>query len=443
MARLAWFSPVPPVRSGIAACSADLLGALGGDHEIDVFVDEPVVGRAPGTRSAHDFVWRHRQRPYDLTVYQIGNSSHHDYEWPYLLRYPGLVVLHDVQLHHARAAALLRQGRADAYRREFHWDHPDVSPDLAELAVSGFDNQLYYNWPMTRLLVEASRHIAVHSQHAADRLREETPAGPPIDVIRLGHGTALSDDERQAARARGRARLGLPADGLVFGCFGGLSPDKRIPQVLTAFASTLTAVPSARLLLAGAPADHLDLKAEIKRRGIGSRTIVTGYVESDERLTEYIAACDASLTLRWPTAGELSGPWLRCLALGLPTVIVDLAHLAHVPALDPRTWQVHGGATGSPVCIAVDILDEDHSLHLAMRRLAGHPALRAKLGQAAADFWQGEHSVERMVEDYRALIRRALDSPMPTPSWPHGLLDDGGSVLEGVTEAFGLPPVLR
>ncbi len=104
MARLAWFSPMPPVPTGVAACSADLVAALGDEHEIDLFVDEPVARVAPGTRSAHDFVWRHQRQPYDLTVYQVGNSSHHDYLWPYLFRYPGLTVLHDAHLHHARAA---------------------------------------------------------------------------------------------------------------------------------------------------------------------------------------------------------------------------------------------------------------------------------------------------------------------------------------------------
>ena len=82
---------MPPVRSGVAACSADLVAALRPDHEIDVFVDEPVVALAPQTRSAHDFVWLHRQRPYDLTVYQMGNSSHHDSEsgyWPSWLPMP-------------------------------------------------------------------------------------------------------------------------------------------------------------------------------------------------------------------------------------------------------------------------------------------------------------------------------------------------------------------
>ena len=37
-------------------------------------------------------------------------------------------------------------------------------PDLAELAIAGFDNHLYYSWPMTRLVVQASRLTAVHAE---------------------------------------------------------------------------------------------------------------------------------------------------------------------------------------------------------------------------------------------------------------------------------------
>ncbi len=119
MARLAWFSPMPPARTGVAACSADFVSPLRAHHDIDVFVDEPLVQRAAGAVSAHEFLWRHRQAPYDATIYQVGNSSSHDYLWPYLFRFPGIAVLHDVRLHHARAASLLRRGCVDHYRQEF------------------------------------------------------------------------------------------------------------------------------------------------------------------------------------------------------------------------------------------------------------------------------------------------------------------------------------
>src|SRR6185436_12456385 len=181
-ARLAWFSPMPPVRSGIAVCSADLVRALGGEYAIDVYVDRAgdaaPADSAAGLYAAHEFVWRHRREPYDLTIYQFGNSSHHDYLWPYFFRYPGLAVLHDAHLHHARAASLLRTTRRDDYRAEFAANHPGLSPDLAELAVAGLDSHLLYLAPMTRLVVARARLTAVHAPALVPRVREEAPSAP-------------------------------------------------------------------------------------------------------------------------------------------------------------------------------------------------------------------------------------------------------------------------
>ena len=208
--RLAWFSPMPPIRTGIASCSAELVAALRSTHEIDVFVDRPALAKHDGTcRSAHDFVWEHRQRPYDLVVYQLGNSSHHDYIWPYLFRYPGLAVLHDVHLHHARAALLLRERRPVDYRAEFAINEPDANPDAAELAIAGFDSFQHYQWPFTRLVCATSRLTAVHSRVMCDELRGQMPEAR-IEHVRLGHGTFVPPSETVERNARARIRYRIP-----------------------------------------------------------------------------------------------------------------------------------------------------------------------------------------------------------------------------------------
>src|SRR3954463_14787391 len=397
--RLAWFSPMPPIPSGVAAVSGQLVRELGRRHAIDAYVHAnhpreslPTLESLESVRvySAHDFVWRHRAEPYDLTVYQVGNSSHHDYVWPYLFRYPGLTVLHDFHVHHARAAALLRTGRPQAFRAEFAANHPDVSADLAELAIAGFDNQLYYFWPMSRLIVEASRLTAVHSAPLASQLQEQL-RGARITTIRLAHGDRLTAEQTARARPHIRGTYGIrkneAEDAVLFGVFGGLTPDKRIPQVLDALAAIVPYAPSVHLLLAGAPARHYDVAADVTRRGLQGRVTITGYLPTESALTECIAACDISLNLRWPTAREVSGPWLRALAAARPTITVDLAHLVDVPSVDPRTWKVNSVATGDrrwaagserqngasspakrhsatanrdadPVTVAIDILDE-------------------------------------------------------------------------------------
>jgi glycosyltransferase involved in cell wall biosynthesis len=463
--RLAWFSPMPPVRSGVAACSAELVPALRAFFDIDVFVDAAATDvrqtAVPGTYSAHDFVWRHQQTPYDLTIFQLGNSSTHEFIWPYLFRYPGLAVLHDAHLHHARAAALLRSGRNGDYRAEFQWNHPDTNPDLAELAIAGFDTHLYYLWPMTRLVAAASRVVGVHATSLAHRLSAEAPDAY-VEPIRLGHGIAVSADERARARTAVRERLGVADDVVLFGCFGGLSPDKRIQQILDAFADTRRHAAAAHLLLAGAAPEHYDPLADIDHLGIRDAVTVTGYVESESDLTACISACDAALTLRWPTAREISGPWLRCLAAGTPTVIIHLAHLVDVPALDPRTWQLHSGVAWAmgdgqgamahgegatsgtePVCVAIDILDEDHSLRLAMRRLLRDAELRHALSVSGQRYWSSTHSLAAMVEDYRRVIPLAIGRPAPEIALPAHARADADDTLMNVLGSLGLPSPLR
>ena len=438
--RVAWFSPLPPVRSGIAACSADLIPALATRHAIDVYVDEPLAG-IPGARSAHEFLWRHRQQPYDLTVYQIGNSSHHDYLWPYLFRVPGLAVLHDVHLHHARAAALLRTRRDADYRAEFAACHPDAADGTAELAVAGFDSHLYYMWPMTRLVVDASKLTAVHSRPLAARLRAERPDAA-IEHIRLSQGTLVTPAREAEARRAVRARYGIPADAVTFGCFGGLTPEKRVPQILDAFAALLPYAPDARLLLAGAAPAHYHLDADVRLRDLGTRAVRTDYLETDDELTDAIAAVDVTLNLRWPTARETSGPWLRALAAGKPSIVIDLLQTTDVPAVDPRTWaRPHTGE--DPVAVAIDILDEGHSLRLAMRRLAGDTDLRRTLGEAARKHWIRDHAPEAMAADYERLMAAAHARPAPAVMLPPHLADRGMRRLDALLEPFGLPSPVR
>src|SRR5262245_56098553 len=170
--RVAWFAPLPPVRSGVVAVNAALLPHLDAELEIDRFVDAPAIASAR-LFNAHDFVRKMRRRSYDLVVYQLGNAACHDYMWAYLAAYPELVVLHDPRLHHALARQLLQAGRGDDYRREFWYDHPDAVRDFVEYAVAGLGGTIYYSWPMLRVVMRTARAVAVHNARVAADLREE------------------------------------------------------------------------------------------------------------------------------------------------------------------------------------------------------------------------------------------------------------------------------
>jgi glycosyltransferase involved in cell wall biosynthesis len=469
--RLAWFSPLAPVRSGIAAYSADVLPRLAADHEIDLYADEDVwrahdPPRAGADRdgfrsvplhggrlySAHDFVPRHLAASYDVVVYQLGNAPCHDYMWPYVFRYPGLVVLHDAQLHHARAKSLLNQQRAADYRAEFAACHPDVTPDVAEWLVSGLGNWAPYVWPLINHVVTASRALAVHGARVAEDLAAalrstgpdstgpdstspdstgavstspdstspdstsaETPA--PIHTIRMGVPPPAdtppppSEDPRGRRGGRGRvsdenngASARPPVDRVVFAAFGMVTPEKRIEQAIRALARIRPLVPGVRLRLVGGTVPHYDALADASRFGVAGAVELTDYV-TDSDLDRHIAEADVCLCQRWPTSRETSASWLRCLAAGKPTIIDDLVHLVDVPALDPRTWLLNSTTPAAePVAVSIDILDEQHSLELAMRKLALDGDLRARLGRAARELWAAQHRLDHMVADYNRVL---------------------------------------
>jgi glycosyltransferase involved in cell wall biosynthesis len=438
--RLAWFTPLPPVTSGVARYNAELLPGLSSRYAIDVFVDgDPRLMRAPDARarllSAHDFLWRHFQRPYDLVVYQLGNAPCHDYMWAYLVRHPGLVVLHDGQLHHARGRLLMHQRRADDYRSEFRYCDPKARPDMAEIGIAGLLGSLTYLWPMRRVVVESARAVVVHNEWLAAEIRDESPTAR-VEVVGMG----VPDEPAPAdARERMRARHGISPGAIVFTAFGTITPEKRIPQVIRALAALAASLPDVHLLLVGDTVDHYNARADAEALGVGDRVTLTGFVE-DREVPAYLSASDSCLCLRWPSSRETSAAWLRAVAAARPTVVTDLVHTVDIPALDPRNWMPLHAPDASPqpagletprdpVCISVDVLDEDHSLRIAMRRLATDPRLRATIGANARRLWSDRFRLDSMVSRYIEAIDAAVTLPPPDGSsrarLPRHFLADG------------------
>jgi glycosyltransferase involved in cell wall biosynthesis len=208
-------------------------------------------------------------------------------------------------------------------------------------------------------------------------------------------------------------------------------------------------VASVRLRLVGDVTPYYDVRADARAHGVEDLVDVTGWT-SDEAFDRAILDADVCLCLRWPTNREASGPWLRALAAGRPTVVNDLAHLVDLPTLDPRTWEVQVASPAAAdalriwrreeaIAVAIDILDEDHSLAVAMRRLALDAGLRADLGAAARRHWAANHTVAHMVEDYERAIAAAAAAPArPSRPLPAHVTADGSARARRLAAEVGV-----
>lgn len=499
--RVAWFSPVPPVQSGISAYTAEILPRLAQHHRIDLVLDEatwrawaPVTALGPGHAGpaarvvghtdaaafetvhpfgldiaayrAHDFLFLHDRAPYDVIVYQLGNATCHDYMWPYLVRFPGLVVFHDGHVHHARARSLLSQGRRDDYRAEFTWAHPGAPRAAAEYAVGGMTGASYYFFPWLRPIAVRARAMAAHTRALCSTLAEVSGRGD-ARLIRMGVAdlappppavappaptprSATLEERASVAVSDGHARATPPSQPVTLAAFGLITEEKRIVPLLRAFAAVRDACGEARLRLVGARAPHFDVDRTIDDLHLREAVEVTGYV-SDGQLAAHLSSADVCLCLRWPTTGETSASWLRCLAAARTTVITDLLHTVDVPSIDPRSWtSADGGhatadASGrlvrrEPVCVAIDILDEEHSLRLALPRLCTDAALRARIGAAARAWWAEHHTLDVMEQDYLAALEQTVQAPVPDVprDYPEHLLADGTARARHILAELGV-----
>jgi glycosyltransferase involved in cell wall biosynthesis len=431
--RLAWFCPSSDSRSGIVAYSAELLPLLAArGWQIDCY-DEV---------RAHDFVWTHRRTPYPLVVYQLGNAACHDFMWGYLFRYPGMVVLHDAQLHQARALALTRrwQPRRDDYLAEFQANHPEAPSGIGDVIAAGLGQPAHYAlWPLLALVVEAARLTLVHNPRLLSDLQHSFPRAR-IDAVAMGvadpmRGRTATPERRAAVRRR----HGMPDAAVVLAAFGGMTPEKRIPSLLRAMAGISRRHPDLHLMLVGAEAAHYDARADAARWGLGDRVHATGYVE-DADLAEYLLAADLCACLRWPTNRETSASLLRAMAAGRATIVSDLADLVDMPTIDPRGWQPRDASwpTRPPVAVSIDVLDEDHSLQLALDALVADEARRTRLGAAARAWWQAHHRLEAMAESYGQVLVQAAAAPIPHPALPAHLTADWSAHGSALAMSLGV-----
>ena len=219
MTRLAWFTPTSS-ESSFGIATSELRSCLEQHHEIDLFTEMAPSDASPDRPrafSAHDFVWKHARDPYDMTVFELADSPDHGFVWPYLIRYPGLVVLHDERFHRSRASSLLKARRASHYRAEFQYDHPDADPDVTRLGVAGLLGLSGELWPMRKVVVESSRLLLSPSPWLADTLREEA-SHARIVVVEAGVPDVAS---LQGSSDAIRTHLGIGPDHVLFAGFGG------------------------------------------------------------------------------------------------------------------------------------------------------------------------------------------------------------------------------
>ncbi len=398
--RVAFFSPLPPARSGIADYSQALIQSLKPLVDLEVFSE---------ASRAFD------PARFDIALYQLGNNVHHDFVYETALRHPGVVAMHESNLHHLMAELTIKRGDWDAYIRECEYHGGPQAGAYAARVRKLEVGPDYEGVPMTRRILEKARGLVVHSRYMREEMRAAAFTGP---VAVIPHGAWIPEADRNAYRHR----LGLDEIAPLVGVFGFLKPYKRIAESLRAFRRLVRLAPNARMILVGEPHPEFPLEAMIGSMGLSANVRVLGFVPIEE-FTGYLGACDIVLNLRYPTVGESSGTLLRSMGLGKAVMVSEVGSFQEFP---------------DDVCLKVPVgPGEEDLIFEYLNLLVSRPDVAQALGARAKDYVARECNWAAVARRYAGFLEAVVEG--------REYREEAAPPLEEAPPEFGpgLPDYLR
>jgi len=382
--KLAYFSPLPPERSGISYYSAALLPKLAKYFQIDVITDP-----------AH---FSCQAMDQTVCVYQLGNSQLHLKDLEALLRYSGLVVLHDFYVSHAlstsEASFILGMDTASRFYRDHGYG---ALASWCADQLRGTDRTIW-RYPLNRELLKRASAVVVHGEEGR-RLAQEFYCQSTAQFWNVIPHLKQIDPVSSLQHHQARSTLKLDQDDFIIASFGYLGTAKLSMLILEAFfLSKLSLNGKCMLIFVGACEDAELFKTMTQRiktaRAAGDLTagvVITGWC-SDQQYNAYLAAADLAVQLRTKSRGENSGAVLDCFAKGIPLIVNSHGSFADIPHNCVRS-------------LAEDCTADE--LAAAIDELAGDQHLRNSLVVAANELVVNQHAPNYCASLYAKAAKQA------------------------------------
>ncbi len=332
---------------------------------------------------------------FDIALYHVGNNPWHDFVYETALRHPGVVVMHEGNLHHLIAHITIRRGDWDAYLDECELNGGPAARAFAQRVRALETGPDYEGVAMTRRLLDAARGLVVHSNFVARQMRAQGFEGP---IAVIPHGAWIPSADRQGTRHA----LGVDESTPLIGAFGYLKPYKRIAESLRALRRLVKLDRRVRMILVGEPHPEFPVKQIIRTLGLDEYVRVLGFAPID-KFVDYMDACDIVLNLRNPTVGETSGSLQRALGLGKAVVVSDIGAFAELP---------------DDICLKVSTgPDEEDLIFEYLNLLVSRPDLRRAMGKRARQWAERECSWSVVAGRYADFLSQFAGGHTPPRDW--------------------------
>jgi glycosyltransferase involved in cell wall biosynthesis len=384
--KVAYFSPFPPQRTGIATYSARLVSELQKVMAVQCYdAETKVIDELQLNIKGFSIQSRVNDlASFDAIFYNLGNNPHY-HLWIYrvLRQWPGIVILHDVVLYYLFAGA----GR-DAFVKHFFANYGYSRISELERLIDACPNHdlLRYphpeRYPLIGSIFPYARQIVVHNRAAQAQIRSLGYFSPIHVVPQLGSIDGAAQIRITDKKAT-KDRFGIRRTELLIGSFGFIGPTKRLDKLCQALRQ-LKGELEFTLLIVG---EGEDVSRLVSENGLESDTIVTGFV-AEEDFRSLLDLTDIVVNLRHPSMGESSWTLNQAMAIGKACIVTDDASFKEL--------------TEDCVCKIRHDASEVADLVSAIRRLKD-TEMRRMLGIRARKFAEQAWRAARIVEQFKAI----------------------------------------
>lgn len=387
--KVAFFSPLNPMPSGISDYSESLIAHLIASYDVTLFVDgfTPSNGRlAELPRIDYQGISHNALmeilESFDLALYHIGNNVLHRHIVRIANEFPGVVVLHDVNLHGLFFHITHLEGDTLGFIQVMHkwYGEPGRKAAIQECAGGAADVEAF---PLSLQAIEHAKLVIVHSEWARHNLISQ--GFPPQKVCVIPSGMSLP------------LLKGNPIDEdcgrFTVGCFGDVNPRKQPDVVIEGFAKFVKTAPCPNALLRFVGHPEASLQDSLRRvsinLGIEHQVEFLGRVPLSQ-FNAYIQASDVVVNLRYPHFGETSASLLRGLAYGRPIIATAVGPFQEFP--DDFVWKTSPGPTQTDQLAGI------------LLELYGNYPLRSMAYEAARNYLALNHEWNKVAHLYRQAL---------------------------------------
>ncbi|MGL5258288.1 MAG: glycosyltransferase [Proteocatella sp.] len=337
--KIAFFTPLTPLKSGVSDFAEELL--LGFKKYTNLEIELFIGNYTPSNkliidnfkiRKFKDFEDEKVRSQYDEVIYQIGNNQEcHEEIYNIALKYPGIVELHDVALHHLIAGMTIANGKIEQYKKIMRYCHGEGALDI----VDKFLNQeILPPWETDSLtftvnkkIVDAAKGIIVHSDFANQMIKG---IRPDISTQLIYLHTPDIYENYEELKFLSRKELNIKSEESMISTFGFATKPKRILETLEALYLLKKEGYKFKYYIAGEVDKNLHIEKKISELKLDEDVVITGFLKLDH-MKKLMLSTDICMALRYPSQGESSGVLHRMFGMGKLIVVTDINNFSEYP----------------------------------------------------------------------------------------------------------------